>query len=92
MRQFVPMTIFAVGVATALSTVSVPAQAQYAQAQFAHCVPSRGCVNTTQAKYNACYQLGRERGWSDQDNSRRNPLQRPFDVFIMDCIKGKIPR
>ena len=62
------LSILAVSAVTALS--SVPAQAQYA-----HCLPVRGCIPTTQTSYNACYTLARERGWRDSDNARRGGLR-----------------
>jgi uncharacterized protein YcfJ len=83
--------ILAVGAAaalsiTAFSMMSVPAQAQYAQ-----CMPARGCIPTTQASYNACYQLALARGWTESDNARRGG-GRGLDYFIFQCLAGKIPR
>jgi len=86
MRRMIPMSILAVGAVTALSMMSHPAQAQYA-----HCLPGRGCVPTTQASYNACLQLARQRGWTDSDNSRRGG-GRGLDAFIYQCLTGRIPR
>ena len=91
MRQLIlpilPMTlaILAVSAVTALS--SAPAQAQYAV-----CLPARGCVPTTQTSYNACLTLARQRGWNDSDNARRGGLGRGLDKFIYQCIQGQIPR
>jgi hypothetical protein len=79
------LPILAVSAATALP--SGPAQAQYA-----HCLPGRGCIPTTQASYNACYTLARERGWRDSDNARRGGLDRGLDKFIFRCLQGRIPR
>jgi len=79
------LSILAVSAATALS--SAPAQAQYA-----HCLPGRGCIPTTQASYNACLTLARERGWRDSDNARRGGLDRGLDRFIYQCLQGRIPR
>jgi hypothetical protein len=79
------LPILAVSAVTALS--SAPAQAQYA-----HCLPGRGCIPTTQASYNACYTLARERGWRDSDNARRGGLDRGLDKFIFRCLQGRIPR
>jgi hypothetical protein len=79
------LPILAVNAMTALS--SVPAQAQYAL-----CLPARGCIPTTQASYNACYTLARERGWRDSDNARRGGLDRGLDKFIYQCLQGRIPR
>ena len=81
----VTMSILAVSAVTALS--STPAQAQYA-----HCIPGRGCIPTTQASYNACYTLARQRGWRDSDNARRGGLDRGLDRFIFQCLQGRIPR
>jgi hypothetical protein len=86
MRQSV-LTIMAAGAVTACAMASFPAQAQYA-----HCLPVRGCVPTTQASYNACLTLARERGWRDSDNARRGGLNRGLDKFIYQCLQGRIPR
>ena len=86
MRQSVLMML-AAGAVTAFSLVSFPAQAQYAQ-----CLPGRGCVPTTQASYNACYTLARQRGWRDSDNARRGGLDRGLDRFIFQCLQGRYPR
>jgi hypothetical protein len=79
------LPILAVSAVTALS--SAPAQAQ-----FAHCLPGRGCIPTTQTSYNACLTLARERGWRDSDNARRGGLDRGLDRFIYQCLQGRIPR
>src|SRR5262249_15868353 len=50
------------GIALALTAIpALPVTA--AQAQYAVCLPARGCIPTTQKSYNACYELARERGW-----------------------------
>ena len=87
MRQLMPMTTLAVGAVAALLTVSVPAQAQ-----FMHCMPARGCVPTTQASYNACLQLAKQRGWSEQDRPRRGGVGRGLDGFFYQCLQGRSPR
>ena len=86
MRQSVLMML-AAGAVTAFSLVSFPAQAQYAQ-----CLPGRGCVPTTQASYNACYTLARQLGWRDSDNAPRGGLGRGLDKFVFQCLQGRIPR
>jgi len=91
MRSILMRSILAAGAAIALSitassTMSVPAQAQYA-----HCMPARGCIPTTQRSYNACYQLALARGWTESDNSKRGG-GRGLDYFIFQCLAGKIPR
>ena len=86
MRQSLLM-IMAAGAVTAFAMASFPAQAQYAL-----CLPARGCVPTTQASYNACLTLARERGWRDSDNARRGGLGRGLDKFIYQCLQGRIPR
>jgi hypothetical protein len=87
MRAFILMTILAVGAAAALSMMSVPAEAQYA-----HCMPARGCIPTTQASYNACLTLAKQRGWTESDNARRSGLDRGLDAFIFRCLAGRFPR
>jgi len=86
MRQSVLM-IMAAGAVTAFSLVSFSAQAQYAL-----CLPARGCIPTTQASYNACYTLARQRGWTDSDNAPRGGIPRALDAFIYQCLQGRIPR
>ena len=84
--SFVPMMVLALGAATAVSITSSSAQAQYAV-----CLPARGCIPTTQKSYNACYELARERGWRDSDNDDGGS-SRPLDRFIFLCLAGKIPK
>jgi hypothetical protein len=87
------LPILAVSAVTALS--SAPAQAQYATQyapQYAQCLPARGCVPTTQASYNACLTLARQRGWTDSDNARRGGVGRGLDAFIYQCLQGRVPR
>jgi hypothetical protein len=72
--------------------VSAALSSAPAQAQYAHCLPGRGCIPTTQASYNACLTLARERGWRDSDNARRGGLDRGLDRFIYHCLQSRIPR
>jgi hypothetical protein len=85
MRQIIIATMLTIGVVTAF--VNFPAQAQYAV-----CIPARGCAPATQASYNACYQLALRRGWSNSDNDERELGGRFLDSFIYQCLRGKIPR
>jgi len=88
MRQVIMTAILAVGAVTSfLSIPAIPAQAQYAV-----CLPARGCVAATQASYNACYQLALRRGWNDSDNVEKDLGGRALDAFIYQCLKGRIPR
>jgi hypothetical protein len=87
MRQLMAMTFLAAAAAMGLLMVSLPARAQYA-----HCLPARGCVPTTQASYNACYQLALRRGWVDSDNAPKGGVGRRLDQFIYECLTGRIPR
>jgi hypothetical protein len=79
------LSILAMSAVTALS--SAPARAQYAQ-----CLPARGCVPATQASYNACLTLARQLGWTDSDNAPRGGVGRGLDGFIFRCLRGRIPR
>jgi len=83
MRQSV-LTILAAGATTALSMTSFPAQAQYAV-----CIPARGCVPATQASYNACYTRARQLGWRDSDNAPRGGFPRALDEYIYRCLQGR---
>jgi hypothetical protein len=85
MRQVIMTTIVSFSAVTAL--LNFPAQAQYAV-----CIPARGCAPATQASYNACYQLALRRGWSNSDNDERELGGRLLDSFIYQCLRGKIPR
>lgn len=85
MRQVIVMIVLTIGAVTAF--LSFPAQAQYAV-----CIPARGCAPATQASYNACYQLALRRGWTDSDNVERDLGGRALDFFIYQCLLGKIPR
>jgi hypothetical protein len=84
MRQLM-MTMLTIGAVTAV--LSFPARAQYAV-----CLPARGCAPATQASYNACYQLALRRGWRDSDNVEKDIGGRALDLFIYQCLLGKIPR
>ena len=84
MRQSVVM-IMAAGAVTAFASFPV-------QAQYALCLPVRGCIPTTQASYNACYTLARQRGWTDSDNAPKGGMPRALDEFIWRCLQGRIPR
>jgi hypothetical protein len=85
MWRVIMMTMLAVGAMTAVQ--SLPAQAQYAV-----CMPARGCLPATQASYNACYQLALQRGWTESDNVERDLGGRGLDSFIYQCLAGRIPR
>jgi hypothetical protein len=85
MRHVIMMTMLIVVAVTAFP--SLPAQAQYAV-----CMPARGCAPATQASYNACYQLALRRGWRDSDNDEKNLAGRGLDFFIYQCLLGKVPR
>jgi hypothetical protein len=85
LRQVITTTMLTIGVVTAF--LSFPAQAQYAV-----CMPARGCAPATQASYNTCYQLALRRGWSNSDNDQRELGGRALDFFIYQCLLGKIPR
>ena len=85
MRQVITMTMLTIGAVMAFQ--SLPAHAQYAV-----CIPARGCAPATQASYNACYQLALRRGWSNSDNDERELGGRLLDRFIYQCLLGKIPR
>ena len=78
MKQVIKLTILAVGAITAFASIPAEAQNQV-------CVPGRGCVRTTQAAYNACFELSQARGVSEQSN-------RGERWFIYQCLKGKIPK
>ena len=84
MRQ-VMTTVLAMGAVTFV--LSFPVQAQYAV-----CIPARGCAPATQVSYNACYQLALRRGWSNSDNDERELGGRALDNFIYQCLLGRIPR
>jgi hypothetical protein len=85
MRKVIMTTTLTIGVVSAFP--NFPAQAQYAV-----CIPARGCAPATQASYNACYQLALRRGWSNSDNDTRDLGGRALDFFIYQCLLGKIPR
>lgn len=80
MRKAMLAAALAVGAATALST---PSAAQ----PYSHCVPGYGCASATQESYNACFQLALRRGLSVTVGDRRN-----LDLFIYQCLLGRIPR
>lgn len=86
MRLFILVTVLALGAATGFLTASVPAQAEYAV-----CIPARGCVPATQSSYNGCFQLALQRGWNASDNAERGGA-RKLDWFIYQCLAGRIPK
>jgi hypothetical protein len=81
MRNTALIMIIALGAATAVSATSTPAQAQYQR-----CIKGRGCVPTTQASYNRCFNLALARGESAAWGERRS-----LDWFIYQCLAGRIP-
>jgi len=80
MRKAILATTLAVGAATALST---PSSAQ----TYSHCIAGYGCAPATQESYNACFQLALRRGLNVSVADRRN-----LDLFIYQCLIGRIPR
>jgi hypothetical protein len=85
MWRVIMMTMLAIAAMTAVQSFS-------AQAQYAVCMPARGCVSATQASYNACYQLALQRGWTESDNVERDLGGRGLDSFIYQCLAGKLRR
>jgi hypothetical protein len=81
MRKVILITILTVGAVAAISAARSPAQAQYSQ-----CIKGRGCVPTSQASYNACFNLALARGESSAWGERRS-----LNWFIYQCLAGKIP-
>lgn len=79
MRKLILMTILTVVAVSDFSTVS--------SAQQSMCIRGRGCVPTTQASYNSCFQLALARGESAAWGERRR-----LDWFIYQCLAGRIPR
>ena len=91
MRQSM-LTIMAAGAVTAFAVTAFAVATIPAQAQYAVCVPARGCVPATQASYNACLTLAYQRGWRDSDNAPRSGYPRALDSFLYQCLQGRIPR
>src|SRR5262249_51310240 len=87
MRRLILPTLSILAVTAATAFASFPVQAQYAL-----CLPVRGCIPTTQASYNACYTLARQRGWTDSDNAPKGGMPRALDGFIWRCLQGRIAR
>src|SRR5260370_9127301 len=81
MRKVILITILTVGAVAAISAARSPAQAQYSQ-----CIKGRGCVPTSQASYDACFNLALARGESSAWGERRS-----LNWFIYQCLAGKIP-
>jgi hypothetical protein len=81
MRKVILITILTVGAVAAISAARSPAQAQYSQ-----CIKGRGCIPTSQASYNACFNLALARGESSAWGERRS-----LNWFIYQCLAGKIP-
>src|SRR5262245_16902266 len=65
MLRVILITMLAIGTMTALPSFS-------AQAQYAVCLPVRGCLPTTQASYNACFQLALHVDGPGQTTSRKS--------------------
>jgi hypothetical protein len=81
MQKVILRTILTVGVVAAIWAATSPAQAQYSQ-----CIKGRGCVPTSQASYNACFNLALARGESAAWGERRS-----LNWFTYQCLEGKIP-
>jgi hypothetical protein len=80
MRALILMSIVAAAAATALPT---PGSAQTTP----FCIAGRGCVPTTQASYNSCFQLALSRGLTVSRGDLHN-----LNSFIYQCLQGRIPR
>ena len=85
MRSFMPM-VLAAGAVTGLSATALPMMSVPAQAQYAVCLPARGCVPATQASYNACLTRARQLGWTDSDNAPKGGVGRGLDAYIFRCL------
>jgi hypothetical protein len=79
MRKAILITILTVG--AVISAERSPAHAQYSQ-----CIKGRGCIPTSQASYDACFNLALARGESAAWGERRS-----LNWFIYQCLAGKIP-
>ena len=82
MRAIVTMTILAFA-----AVLSAPAHAQYPTGTTPFCVSGRGCVPMTNASYTSCYQLGLHRGYNASIADQRN-----LELFVYQCLSGRIPR
>jgi len=89
MHSFIPVTILAIGAGTAFSVAALSMMSVPARAQYAICLPARGCVSTNQASYNACLTLARQLGWTDSDNAPRGGVGRGLDAYIFRCLAAR---
>jgi hypothetical protein len=56
--------------------------------QTIHCSqPGGACVGTSAGNYNSCVDLGLERGFNLGKGDRRN-----LDLFVYQCLVGRVPR
>jgi hypothetical protein len=56
--------------------------------QTIHCSqPGGKCVDTSDRSYNSCIDLGLERGFNLGKGDRRN-----LDLFVYQCLIGRVPR
>jgi len=76
------LAITAAALAVCATTLPTPSVAQYQ-----HCIAGRGCVPATQASYDACFHLALQRGLTVTVGDKRN-----LDLFIYQCLEGRIPR
>jgi hypothetical protein len=76
------LAITAAALAVCATTLPTPSVAQYQ-----HCIAGRGCVPATQASYDACFHLALQRGLTVTVGDKRN-----LDLFIYQCLDGRIPR
>ena len=49
--------------------------------------PGGKCVSTSARNYNSCVDLGLERGFNLGKGDRRN-----LDLFVYQCLVGRVPR
>ena len=82
MRATITVALLSLVAAGSWSTYAAPASDT-----TPFCVSGRGFVPTTSASYTACYQLGLQRGFNTSKGDKRN-----FDIFIFQCLSGRIPR
>ena len=76
------LAFIATALAVSTITLSTPSFAQYQ-----HCIPGRGCVQTTAENYTACFHLALSRGLSVSVGDFRN-----LDYFVHQCLAGRIRR
>ena len=74
-------------VAVAVVAIFASPKLALSQGETLVCRPGGACVATSAANYNSCVDLALRRGLQLTKGDRYN-----FDLFVYQCVAGRVPR